>query len=55
MKPVIVWVLFIIYVVTHYVESYGILHKILKLEEDATVDEMRIEYEKLLRKWYLSD
>lgn len=51
MKPVIVWALFIIFIVTRYVESYGILHKILKVSEDATVEEMRIEFKKLLRQW----
>ncbi|XKL65261.1 hypothetical protein PGB90_008681 [Kerria lacca] len=36
----------------YYVESYGVLHKILNIKENASVTELKIAYEKLLKQWY---
>jgi DnaJ-class molecular chaperone len=51
MKPAIIWALFVIAVVTQYVESFSVLHKILNINENATVEELKIAYEKLLQQW----
>lgn len=51
MKPAIVWALFIIVVITQYAESYSVLHKILNMNENASVGELKVAYERLLRQW----
>lgn len=51
MKLVLAWALFFTVVITQYVESYGVLHKILKINENASLDELKIAYEKLVKQW----
>ncbi len=51
MKPVIIWTFFVIIIITQYVDSYGVLHKILKIDENAYIDDVKVAYEKLLRQW----
>ena len=51
MKPVVIWVLLTTAVVTQYVESFSVLHKILKINENATVEELKIAYDQLLKQW----
>lgn len=51
MKPAIIWALSAIIVAIQYVEGFSVLHKVLKLNENATVEELKIAYEKLLQQW----
>lgn len=52
MKLVTLWIVLVIGIIIQYAESHGVLHKILKVSKNATVDELRIEFKKLLRQWY---
>ena len=51
MKPVIIWASFVLVLVTHYAEGLSVLHKILKIKENATTVELKVAYERLLQQW----